>query len=439
MKNILKYLWIVGIGYSGWAQTDFDTAKMNRYFDELEKNNRFMGNVAVAKDGQIVYSRAIGFSDVASQRRANQNSKYRVGSITKTFTAVLVLKAVEDKKLKLEQTIEKWFPKIKNAQKITIEHLLCHRSGIGNFTDDKTYLTWNAQAKTQQQMLDIIVGQGSDFEPNTKASYSNSNYWLLTYILEKVYKTSYIELLKKYIIRPIGLENTSIFSEINPADNQCFSYRFEEDWILETQTDVSIAMGAGAIASTTTDLIKFAEALFGGKLLKSESLQKMTTLQEGYALGLFGIPFYKHKSYGHTGGIDGFVSIFSHFPEDKVTYVFLSNGLNYNMNDISIAVLSATYNKPYEIPTFSKYNATPEELETFVGTYYASEIDFRIRITREEGTLKAQGTGQPAFVLEATEKNVFKFDVAGVKMEFYPEKNTMILTQGGVPLEFKKE
>lgn len=439
MKLFLKYFLMISVCCNGFAQTYFDQAKLNHYFDELEKNNRFMGNVAVSKDGQIIYSRAIGFSDIASQRRADENSKYRIGSITKTFTAVLVLKAVEDKKLKLEQTIEKWFPNIKNAEKITIEYLLNHRSGIGNFTADKDYFTWNTQAKSQQQMLEIIAGKGSDFQPNAKAEYSNSNYWLLTYILEKVYKTSYLELLKKHIFRPLGLMHTSIFEKINLADNQCLSYKFRGDWALDKQTDVSITKGAGAISSVTTDLIKFAEALFGGKLLKSESLQKMKTLQDGYGLGLFGIPFYERKSYGHTGGIDGFSSIFSHFPEDKITYVLLSNGLNYNMNDISIAVMSAVYNKPYEIPIFSKYDVTDEELETYVGTYYASEIHFRIHITREGQTLKAQGTGQPAFVLEATQKNIFKFDAAGVKMEFNPQKNTMILTQGGVSLEFKKE
>ena len=115
------------------------------------------------------------------------------------------------------------------------------------------------------------------------------------------------------------------------------------------------SIGRRAITSTPSDLTKFADALFSGKLLTNESLQIMKTINQGYGIGLFQIPFYENIGYGHTGGIDGFSSIFAHFEDSKISYALISNGTNINNNDISIAVLSAVYGKPYEIPVFTTY------------------------------------------------------------------------------------
>ena len=116
-------------------------------------------------------------------------------------------------------------------------------------------------------MVEIITLAGSDFEPDSKTEYSNSNFVLLTYILEKTYSQSYSELLQNYIIRPVGLTNTYFGGKITPNQNECKSYRFNGTWKIEPETDISIPLGAGGIISTTSDLTKFADALFSGKLL----------------------------------------------------------------------------------------------------------------------------------------------------------------------------
>ena len=135
MNTFCKILFIGFIGQLGFAQ-NFDKVKLDNYFNALEINNKFMGSVAVAKNGVLIYSKAIGFSDLENAIKANVNTTYKIGSISKTFTAVLVLKAVEENKLKLHQTLDYYFPEVKNAEKITVEQLLTHRSGIHNFTDD---------------------------------------------------------------------------------------------------------------------------------------------------------------------------------------------------------------------------------------------------------------------------------------------------------------
>src|SRR5690606_7896195 len=123
------------------------------YFEALEQNDKFMGSVSVSRNGEIIYKKSAGFADVERKIKATDKTKYRIGSISKSFTAVLVLKAVENNKLELDTTIDKWFPTIPNADKITVKQLLNHRSGIHNFTDDNDYLNWNTHRKTEKEMI----------------------------------------------------------------------------------------------------------------------------------------------------------------------------------------------------------------------------------------------------------------------------------------------
>ncbi|MEM9078704.1 MAG: serine hydrolase domain-containing protein [Bacteroidota bacterium] len=438
VKKIFTTILLLTIGQIGFAQ-DLNKIKLDDYFNALEKNNKFMGSVAVSKNGEIIYKRSIGWADVENNSKATENTKYRIGSITKSFTAVLVLKGVEENKIDLNQTIDTWFPTVPNAEKITVKHLLYHRSGIHNFTNDPDYLTWNTQPKSESEMVAIITNSGSDFEPDSKAEYSNSNFVLLSYILERTFAKSYAELVQEHIVQPIGLTSTYVFKSINSNANECKSYKFIGSWKEEPETHYTIPLGAGAITATSSDLTLFSDALFGGKLLKPESLELMKTIKDGFGIGLFQIPFYSSIGYGHTGGIDGFSAVYSHFPDDNISYALTSNGTNMNTNAISIAVLSAVYDRPYEIPVFTTYDLTAEDLSQYVGVYSSEQIPLKITITQDGNTLIAQGTGQPAFPLEATDKDEFKFDQASVKFQFNPTEKTMVLFQGGGQITFTKE
>jgi CubicO group peptidase (beta-lactamase class C family) len=438
IRKILTTLAFGALIQMGFAQ-NFDKAKLDKYFETLEANNKFMGSVAVYKGNEIVYSKSVGYIDIADKLKANSRSKYRIGSISKTFTSVLVMKAVEMGKLELDQSIEKYFPTITNAGKISIRHLLCHRSGIHNFTNNEDYLSWNTQAKTEKEMVDIIAKSGTDFEPDSKAQYSNSNYVLLTYILEKTFNKTYADLLQEYICKPLDLQHTQLGGKIHTDKNDCKSYTYVGEWKLESETDMSVPLGAGAISSTAEDLVKFSNALFGGKLLKPESLETMKTLKDNYGLGLFQYPFFDKKGYGHTGGIDGFRSVFTWFADGNVSYAMCSNGTNYQNNNISIAVLSAVYEKAFEIPKFAKIELSSEDLDQYLGTYSSKQLPLKISFTKNKNTLIAQGTGQPSFALDASGKNKFKQEQIGVEVEFNPEEKTMVLKQGGGVFNFTKE
>ena len=417
-----------------FAQNLFDKAKLDSYFAKLEKNNKFMGSVAVAKNGEIIYTKSVGYADVENNIKATEKSKYRIGSVSKSFTAVLVLKAVEERRIDLDQAIDKWFPAIANSQKITVRHLLSHRSGIHDFTQDEDYLTWNTQPKTEKEMLGIIENGGSDFKPDRKAEYSNSNYVLLTYILEKTFSKPYSDLLQEYIVGPIGLTDTYVFGKTNPSDNECRSYRFLGSWTVENETDCTVPMGAGAIVSTPTDLTKFADALFGGRLLSDESLEMMKNIKDGYGLGLFQISFEENNGYGHTGGIDGFKSVYAHLADGNISYAMSSNGGNFGPSEIVNPVLCAVYGKPYEIPEF--YTMASEDLDIYLGVYASWKIGSDFIITKAGNTLIAQ-IGEDVIPLEAIDKDKFKY--VGIRFEFNPEKNKMTVFQGGRKLVLRKK
>jgi CubicO group peptidase (beta-lactamase class C family) len=416
-----------------------DKVKLDAYFDSLGKHNQFMGSVAILKEGQLLYSRSVGFADIISSKQANAQTEYRIGSISKTFTAVLVFKAIEAKKLRKDQTIAQWFPRIPNADKITVDMLLSHRSGIHNFTDMEHYQEWQTSAKTEQQLVDTIASAGSDFTPDSKGAYSNSNFVLLSYILERVTQKPYATLLQEQIIDPLGLKHTRYGGKINLNLNQANSYDYMGKWELHEQTDMSIPSGAGAIISTPSDLDAFITALFNGKLLSAESLEDMKTIREGYGRGLAQIPFGTKKAFGHGGSIDGFRSMVGYFPEDKVAFAMIANGKNYNTNDIAIAVLSAVFDKPYSIPGWSSFEPALADLESYTGVYSSSQFPLKLTISRQENVLIAQATGQSSFPLDAQARHKFRFVPAGVTMEFDPATKSLIMTQGGASFTFYKD
>ena len=165
----------------------------------------------------------------------------------------------------------------------------------------------------------------------------------------------------------------------------------------------------------------------------------MKTIVDGFGMGLIQIPFYDRTGYGHTGGIDGFRSVFSYFTDGNISYALTCNGTAMDNNAISIAVLSAVFGKPFDIPVFSSYRTTPDQLETYVGVYASEAVPLKLTVMTDGGTLMAQATGQSAFPLEATAEDIFKFDPAGVVLEFDPAAHTVLLKQNGAQFLFTKE
>lgn len=422
------------------AQTP-DKDKLDQFFNRLAEKNKAMGSLIVTKDGKTFYRRAIGYSQINSTEKkpVSAATKYRIGSITKMFTAAMIFQLVEENKLKLSDTLDKFFPQVPNAQKITLAQMLGHRSGIFNLTESADFRSWKTQAKTRDEMIAIIAKNKPAFEPGEKAQYSNSNYALLGFIVEKAGGRSYDDALKQRITSKLGLKDTYLGTGYSDASkNEGFSYSFIGDWKQESETHLSIPGGAGAIVSTPNDLTKFIQALFDGKLVSKESLEQMKPKDE-FGLGINSQTIGGKTFYGHGGGIDGFRSLLVYLPEEKLSLAYTSNGVNYAFNDIVSGVFDIYWNKPFEIPTFETVAVSAEVLDKYVGVYSSPGVSFKLTITRDESTLVAQPTGQPAFPLEAIAQDKFKLESRGVVLEFDAAKTQLTFKRGGRDVLFTKE
>lgn len=439
MLKKLFFLSLVSISSVVFSQNQ-SRQKLMDFLDSLNVHHKVMGSFAFAYKDQPTFLKVIGFSDAEKQKNANMNTQYRIGSISKTFTAVLIMKAIEDKKLSLNTKLSDFYPEIENANKISIEQLLQHRTGIHNLTDDKEYWTYNTKPQTESSLISIIKKYKSDFNPGIKYEYSNSNYILLGYILEKVYHTTYAQLIQNKIARPLKLTLTEVGGKIDASKNQAFSYNYEggkyDTW---EETDMSIPIGAGNLISTPMELLKFIIGLENGKVITKTSLKEMKNYIDNYGFGLTKVPFGESWGFGHNGGIDQFRSVLYYFPDLKVAISFITNQSSFDNNDISIKMIKAALGQNFEIPKFNDVVVSKDILKKYEGNYKTKDFPLDIKIFVENGQLKAQATGQSAFSLEAVSENEFKFDMAGIKIKFNAEINTMDFSQGSNKFTFKKQ
>jgi len=433
---------LLGVATFTTQAQSLNTAKLDSLLTSLAATNKLMGSLAVSRAGQVVYSHAFGSAQLAPNVPATPATRYRMGSISKMFTATMIFQLIEEKKLTLDTKLAAFFPQLPNAKTITIDQLLSHRSGLHSLTDDEAYLGYMTQPKTQAELLALMAATKPDFEPGAKFAYSNSGYIVLGYIVEKLGKQPYAQALQKRVATKAGLKNTYYGGKIDPAKQEALSYKpGPGGWVPDTETDMSIPGGAGAVVSTPADLDRFLEALFGGKLVSAASLGEMKTIRDGFGRGLMLMPFGSKQSFGHGGSIDGFRSMASYYPDDKLAITLSTNAHSYPVNDAMLGVLRICFNQPYKIPDFAApaYVPAVADLDRYAGTYASPSLPLKITFKKEGNTLMSQATGQSPFALEPVSQGVFKFDPAGIRAEFAADKPTFTLKQGGREFVFTKE
>lgn len=412
---------------------------LDSLMSNLESSQKFMGNVILTENGKTIYARAVGKSDRENNIKSAMDTRYRTGTITNMYTACLVFKAIEEKKMALEWTLDHFFPTIKNSKNIIVSHLLNHHSGIHDFTIDSIYRTYYQKNKSQLEMIDIISKFPSDFEPGTNATFSNSNYLILSYILEKVYGKTFDQILEEKITKPLGLKHTYVGGKVDLYKNEAKSYSYLFDWTKDSTTHLSTQLGAGAIISSSEDEAKFIDYLFNDKILTKGSLITMKMMSNNFGNGLFLYPFNKVKGYGHTGGIDGFKSLAVYYPDSKMAIVVNSNGVNFDPLDLYLAAMSSYHSLPYTVPTFKTLDLKSSDLDKYLGLYNCVELNLDVTITKDKNRLIAQGKGQQAFPLDAIHKDVFEFIIGQLVLEFNPEEKKFTLKQGGKDYTFSKK
>jgi len=437
---IKKVCFLVAVSVSSYMFSQNNVReKLAAYLDSLNVHHKTMGSFAFATNSDTpTFLKVTGYSDAEKQLKANINTQYRIGSITKTFTAVLVMKAVEDKKLLLSDKLSLFFPQIPNADKITIQDMLQHRSGIHNLTDEEDFINIYTKPQTNDQLVAFIQQYASDFSPGTKYAYSNSNYILLGLILEKIYKKPYADLVQDKITKPLRLISTKVGDRIDTSKNQAKSYRYVGVYQPFPETDMSVPIGAGNIVSTPTEMIKFIIALENGKLISKNSLKLMKSFKDDYGYGLVKNDFEQLSGYGHEGAIDGFQSALYYFPESQIAVSFVTNQSN---DDGSILrnMMNVAMGKGFDMPDFKEVKVNEKILKKYEGLYKAKGFPLDIKIFVENGMLNGQATGQGAFPLKAVSETEFEFEISGIKIMFDAAKNTMDFSQGGNKTIFTKQ
>jgi D-alanyl-D-alanine carboxypeptidase len=264
-----------------------DKAKLDQLLGRLAEKNKGMGTLTLAKDGNVIYSRSFGYAQINGDQKkpATAATRYRIASITKTFTAVMILQLVEEGKLRLADTLDKFFPQIPNAARITLAQILLDRSGMAEIQPDGD---WGKQRHTEEEFVARLAQGQPSFEPDAKSQYNNAGYHLLGYIVEKAGGKPYPQALKERITAKAGLADTYLGEgNTSAARGEALAYMyFGDKWIEASEPHFSVVAGAGGIVSTATDLVKFIQALFDLKLVSADSLKLMTTMRDGEGMGM---------------------------------------------------------------------------------------------------------------------------------------------------------
>lgn len=311
------------------AASGQDIAQMAEAVKAQAAGDRFMGSVLVAKGDKVLFEMSAGWANAEWRIPNSATTKFRLGSVTKQFTATAILLLEERGKLSVDDPVGKHINGVRAAwQPITLRHLLTHTSGIPDFTElPANNKEWRFSGLAPSMLVERIRDLPFDFEPGARFKYSNSGYVLLGWIVELVSGQTYREFVKQSIFGPLGMADSGYDSSVAITPQRASGYEAGARGLRNANyIDMRTPHGAGGLYSTTGDLLKWAQGLFGGKLLQPGSLEKMTTpAKDGYAFGLRVGTKNGRKRFAHVGGIDGFGSWLAYYPASGVTIVVLSN------------------------------------------------------------------------------------------------------------------
>ena len=426
---------LVFLTCSAWAQ---DVARMEQVIQSYTANQQFMGSVLVAKGADVILNKGYGYANLEWDVPNSPATKFRLGSITKQFTAVSILLLQERGKLNIQDPVKKYMPDAPAAwDKITIYHLLTHTSGIPSFTGFPEYTKWEPLATTPAEEVAWFRDKRLDFAPGEKWSYSNSGYVLLGYLIEKITSATYEKFVRENILIPLGMKDSGYDSNSAVIAHRATGYSPGKNGPENASfVNMTVPFAAGALYSTTEDLLKWEQGLFGGKVLSAASLETMTTpFKNDYACGLFVQNKNGRKEIQHGGGIAGFNTQLTYFPDDKLTVVVLGNLNGAAPGNIAGNLSALAHGEAVTLQTERKeIQVSPQILAKYAGRYELRP-GIVATMTVEDGRLMSQLTGQPKVGLFAESETKFFLKVVDAQIEFLKDSTGavthLILHQGG--------
>ncbi|GGI57581.1 penicillin-binding protein [Winogradskyella haliclonae] len=418
-------------------QKDFNfeefVEKADSYMKAIENIGEFRGTVLVAEKGDIKFHKGYGMASERFDIPNGPQIKYRIGSITKSFTAICILQQVEKERINLDDPVDKYLPNYPFGAQIKIRNLLSHTSGLKRDIDfpDKTK-NYPLSEQVRMTYVDSLL-----YSPGSKSTYSNGGYVLLHAILEKVSGMDYKSYVTKYVLEPMGLKQTGIEYTLMPPKGLADGYNNGSN----RDGNYSIVMGylqshgysdaVGAMYSTTEDLLKFCRQIGKSKILSEKSwklaLTPVVKNKGGYNWGL-GFNILKGKTttaYNHNGRTTGFRGGYYQFNEDDVTIIILGNYNNAARETIVSAFQRILLDREYYQPTLHKVKDLPiKELKKYVGKYKTN--DFQFEIFEFKNHLYVSSHGDAPARIENFGEDAFFCKYFDLELKFKREKNRII-------------
>lgn len=395
----------------------------------------FSGSILVAKDGAPVLREGFGAADREWDIANTPDTKFRLGSITKQFTATAILQLAEQGKLSIDDPISKYYAEAPAAwSKVTIKHLLTHTSGIPSYTGLPGFFEKSSRSPlTPDEIIKLTRDLPLEFEPGAKFAYDNTGYIILGYVVEKASGEAYADYVEKHIFAPLGMKDSGYDVSTAVLRHRASGYKPTKDgWKNADYLDMTLPYAAGSLYSTVDDLLIWDRALADGKILTPASRQAMfTDYGHQYGFGWQIDADAGHERVGHGGGINGFSTGISRYPKDGVVAIVLANynGSPSNGMAENLAGLCAgTYQPP---KTIALPAAT---LDRYAGAYVLSPT-FTLTVSRQGDQLVSQGTNQGPVPFYASAPGEFFARIVDAKISFTQSGDApataLVLHQGG--------
>lgn len=438
---------------NGCAQSQDSELKkeLHNYLSVIHSKKGFSGEVLIAKGENILFQEAVGLASIENQILLKENAKYRIASITKTFTGLLFAIAKEEGKLDFNDKVKKYInslsPKFEN---ITIYQLLTHTSGLPHNEGIKDYWLIKSKIKLDtKQVIEEINKLDLLFESGTEMKYSSLGYYLLATVLENVYNNSYQNIIQDKILREINMSETDIVNTINIIPKMTNGYHFisDDSLVVAPFRNYSMLKGAGDLYSTSIDLLKWSNSFFENKLISENSKNEIFTPHKTeienktYGLGWF-IDNGKQKKYYHGGGTWGYSSYLALYPKNKISVIILSNISTLPTKSIGRDIEKMVFNLPFEIPkTNQEVSSSLKDTKLYSGIYKSKTSEMKLKITDSGNKLFAQLGRNPAFQIYSKGENKYFAKKIEIELTFQFKDNSkteLIVNRQGQVFNFIK-
>ena len=415
-----------------------DGATLQKKIDELidghMKTNGFSGSVLLAKEGKPLVAKGYGYANVEWQIPNTTTTKFRIGSVTKQFTSMLVMQLREQGKIKLEDSMCLYVSPCPDTWKpVTIHHLLTHTSGIPTYTGIPAWRDVNMVPKTTDQIIAFFRDLPLQWTPGERYAYNNSGYFLLGVVIEKITGKKYEQALQEMILTPLGLSDTGYDWTSTIIPRRAAGYAGVGPGLRNTPPlDMQHPYAAGSMYSTVEDLLKWDQALYTTKLLPEAAKQIMwTPFRDNYAYGWNIAPaaanaFGGHRRVMHGGGINGFSANIVRLPDAKMTVIVLSNNDTASSSTVARDIMAIYYGHNYTVPVKpATVKVDPKVLDQYVGEYELKP-GANLTVTREDDQLMVQPPGGRKTAFEASSDTRFLLTTPAITITFVKNEKGVV-------------